>query len=93
MAERICEVLVDKRGHHWHTHEAPEPEDPAAEVVRLKNAVTAEKRKASALAKALTGAEKTVKAAAPVMAAAKESQRQSTNGSKRRVQGDRLCLH
>jgi hypothetical protein len=91
MAERICEVLVDKRGHHWHTHEAPEPEDPAAEVVRLKNAVTAEKRKASALAKALTGAEKKVKAAAPVVADARNSQRQSTSGSKRRREIDSAC--
>jgi hypothetical protein len=95
MGERIVEVLHDKHARHWHTHEAPEPEDPgavaAAEVVRLKNAVIAGKRKASVLSKALNGAEKKVKAAAPVMAAAKESQRLSTKGSKRRREIDSAC--
>ena len=95
MAERICEVLQDKHGNHWHSHEAPEPEGPvavaAAEVVRLKNAVTAEKRKASVLSKALNGAQKKVKAAAPVVAAAKELQRHSTKRSNRRTEIDSAC--
>ena len=49
MAERISKVLREKHGHHWHTHEAPEPEDPvtaaAAQVDKLKNSLTAHKRK------------------------------------------------
>ena len=51
----------------------------------------AEKRKASVLSKALNGTEKKVKAAAPVMAAAKESQRLSTKGSKRGREIDSAC--
>ena len=50
--------------------------------------MTAEKRKASVLSNALTGAEKKVKAAAPVVAAAKESQRLSAKVSKRRREID-----
>ena len=88
MAERICEVLQEKHGHHWHSHEAPAPEDAVAaaatEVVRLKNAVVTEKRKSSVISKALTGAERQVQAAAPAVKAQAEHKRQDSRATKRR---------
>jgi hypothetical protein len=88
MAGRISEVLHDKHAHHWHTHEAPEPEDlvaaAAAKVARLKNAVTTEKRKSAVLSKALTGAVRQVQAAVPAVKAQAEHKRQDSRAIKRR---------
>ena len=80
--------MISTHVHHWHSHEAPEPQDAVAaataQVARLEDQVKSEKRKASILQQEVNVTEPKVEAVAPVVAAAKQKKRQDTSSAKRR---------